>query len=118
MPSALIGPPAPATAAGTLGDLPPLDLAGLADGELKLVNFWASWCAPCRVEHPHLEALAAEGLPIYGVNYKDDPAKALAFLDELGSPYRAVGTRPRTAGSRSTGASTACPRRSWSTATG
>ncbi len=58
---------------------------------MKLVNYWASWCAPCRVEHPTLEELAAEGVPIYGINYKDDPAKALAFLAELGNPYVAMG---------------------------
>lgn len=58
---------------------------------VKLVNYWASWCAPCRAEHPNLMALAEEGLQIYGINYKDDPAKAQAFLDELGDPYQAIG---------------------------
>ena len=53
--------------------------------------YWASWCAPCRVEHPHLETLADEGIPIYGVNYKDEPGKALGFLEELGDPYAAIG---------------------------
>lgn len=66
----------------------------LRDGEVKLVNFWASWCAPCRVEHPNLEVLAQQGVAIYGVNYRDDSAKALAFLNELGDPYRAVGADP------------------------
>ncbi|MGD9865764.1 MAG: DsbE family thiol:disulfide interchange protein, partial [Pseudodonghicola sp.] len=60
----------------------------------KLVNFWASWCAPCRVEHPNLAALAAEGVEILGVNYKDDAAKAGAFLAELGDPYAALGRDP------------------------
>ena len=54
---------------------------------VKLVNFWASWCGPCRVEHPLLTALAGEGIPVIGVNYKDEPEKALAFLAELGDPY-------------------------------
>jgi len=57
---------------------------------VKLVNFWASWCGPCRVEHPNLMALKAEGLKIYGINYKDDPADALGFLGELGDPYEAL----------------------------
>ncbi len=95
IPSALAGRAAPALDLTTLGDLPVLDSAVLADGEVKLVNFWASWCAPCRVEHPNLAALADEGIPIYGVNYKDAPDSALDFLDELGDPYNAVGGDPR-----------------------
>lgn len=63
----------------------------LRDGQVKLVNFWASWCAPCRVEHPNLDALSREGIPIYGISYKDDPANAAAFLEELGDPYVAIG---------------------------
>lgn len=91
LPSALAGRAAPAVEVTPLGDLPVFDGATLADGEVKLVNFWASWCAPCRVEHPNLEALAAEGIPIYGVNYKDKAPNALGFLEELGNPYAAVG---------------------------
>ncbi|MEJ6479518.1 MAG: cytochrome c biogenesis protein CcmG/thiol:disulfide interchange protein DsbE [Paracoccaceae bacterium] len=94
LPSALAGRAAPALDVVSLGGLPELDSAVLADGEVKLVNFWASWCAPCRVEHPNLTALAAEGIPIYGVNYKDAPANALSFLDELGDPYTAIGADP------------------------
>lgn len=94
LPSALIGAAAPVTEAAPLGTLQPLDDAALRDGEVKLVNFFASWCAPCRVEHPNLTALRDEGVPIYGINYKDDPDKALAFLDELGDPYVATGVDP------------------------
>jgi cytochrome c biogenesis protein CcmG/thiol:disulfide interchange protein DsbE len=92
LPSARAGQTAPPVVLAALGDLPLFDDAALRAPGVKLVNFWASWCAPCRVEHPTLEALAAEGVTIYGINYKDDPARALAFLDELGDPYAAIGT--------------------------
>ncbi|MGB0498976.1 MAG: DsbE family thiol:disulfide interchange protein [Rubricella sp.] len=74
-----------------LGDLQNVDRAMLATGEVTIVNFWASWCAPCRIEHPILMDLADEGMPIIGVNYKDEDANALGFLRELGNPYTAVG---------------------------
>ena len=95
LPSALIGQPAPALAQEPLPGLPPLDPAVLADGEVKLVNFFASWCGPCRIEHPQLAALAAEGLPIYGIAYKDDPENSTSFLEELGNPYLAAGQDPQ-----------------------
>lgn len=91
LPSAMVGRSAPAVSLTPLGARAPFTDASLRSGEVALVNFWASWCAPCRVEHPLLAELAAEGIPIYGVNYKDDPAKALAFLDELGDPYAGIG---------------------------
>ena len=95
LPTALAGKPAPALEVEALGNLPSFDSSMLADGEVKLVNFWASWCAPCRVEHPTLMQLEAEGIPIYGVNYKDQPANGLGFLAELGDPYTAVGQDPK-----------------------
>lgn len=64
-------------------------------GEPTLVNFWASWCPPCRAEHPVLESLAGEGFTVLGVNYRDQPARAEDFLVELGDPFRAVGADPR-----------------------
>lgn len=91
LPSALAGKDAPPVQLTPLGTGAPFTDADLRDGEIKLVNFWASWCAPCRVEHPNLEALAAEGVEILGVNYKDTPEQALKFLGDLGNPYAAIG---------------------------
>lgn len=91
LPSTRAGEPAPPVALTQLGTSAPFADDALRAPGVKLVNYWASWCAPCRVEHPNLMALAAEGIPIYGINYKDDPAKALAFLQELGDPYTALG---------------------------
>ncbi len=91
LPSALAGQQAPAVAVTPLGDKPGFGDADLRAGEVSLVNYWASWCAPCRVEHPNLMQLAAEGIPVYGVNYKDKPGNALGFLEELGDPYTGIG---------------------------
>lgn len=52
-----------------------------------ILNIWASWCAPCRIEHPVLQSLHDQGVPIYGVVYKDEPANARRFLAELGDPF-------------------------------
>lgn len=84
------GGPVPELTVTPLGDIPGFEREVLTTGGVKLVNFWASWCAPCRVEHPQLNTLAGEGVPIYGINYKDEAAKAQGFLDELGNPYVAV----------------------------
>jgi cytochrome c biogenesis protein CcmG/thiol:disulfide interchange protein DsbE len=59
-----------------------------------LLNVWASWCAPCRIEHPVLMGLAEQGVPIYGVVYKDDPGNALAFLNQLGDPFAGLAADP------------------------
>ena len=55
-----------------------------------MVNVWASWCVPCRAEHPVLTRLARD-VPVYGFNYKDKPEDAKRFLAELGDPYRRSG---------------------------
>lgn len=90
LPSAREGHPVPALQLVQLGDEAPFGVEVLQEPGVKLLNFWASWCAPCRVEHPTLEAMAAEGIAIYGINYKDNPARALAFLESLGDPYKRI----------------------------
>ena len=87
LPSTREGGPVPALTLTEFQGAAPFTVEDLADGDVVLVNFWASWCAPCRAEHPQLVQMAEEGLEIFGVNYKDDPAKAQRFLSELGDPY-------------------------------
>ena len=59
-------------------------------GEVTVVNFFASWCVPCRAEHSYIKRLSNEGIKIIGINYKDDPKKAIQWLKELGNPYSNV----------------------------
>lgn len=91
--SVLIDKPAPEFALPPVEGtgVPGFDTAALS-GEVTIVNVFASWCIPCRDEHPVLEALKAEtGVRLFGMNQKDAPENALAFLTELGNPYDAIG---------------------------
>jgi cytochrome c biogenesis protein CcmG, thiol:disulfide interchange protein DsbE len=91
--SVLIDKPVPQFALAAVEglDTPGFDAAALK-GEVTVVNVFASWCIPCRDEHPMLEALKAQtGVRIVGINQKDLPENARAFLAELGNPYAAIG---------------------------
>lgn len=88
VPSPLIGKPAPMFSLPRLKD--PADTLGTEDmaGQLALLNVWATWCVGCRQEHGFLNELAeTSGVPIYGLNWKDDRAAALGWLSTLGDPY-------------------------------
>lgn len=92
VPSVLVGRPPPPTDLPALHDgQPRLTNAAFATGRPLIVNFFASWCAPCRIEHPQLIRLAREGVHLIGIAHKDRPADAQRFLAELGDPFRAIG---------------------------
>lgn len=88
VPSPLIGRPAPDFKLALLSDpakqLSPADLRG----KVWLLNVWASWCSSCREEHEVLLELSRQGgVPIYGMDYKDQPAAAQVVLERFGNPY-------------------------------
>ncbi|WP_396594772.1 DsbE family thiol:disulfide interchange protein [Brevundimonas sp. R86498] len=93
-PDALVGQAVPETVLPILADgvagPQNVDLKTAGVGRPMIVNIFASWCAPCRLEHPQLLALEAQGIAVVGVAYKDEPEATQAFLDELGDPFTMV----------------------------
>lgn len=95
LPSVFIGHQAPGLAAAkALPGIPGLTDADLRRGDVVVVNFWASWCPPCRAENPTLLALKAEGVRVVGVNMMDKAENATAFLAEDGNPFAAIAFDP------------------------
>lgn len=90
LPSALVDRPMPAFELPSLNEpdrmLSPADL----QGQPALVNVWATWCPTCKEEHEFLNQLAGQGVVIFGINYKDEPVKARAWLKRYQNPYRNV----------------------------
>jgi cytochrome c biogenesis protein CcmG/thiol:disulfide interchange protein DsbE len=91
VPSAMIGRPPPDF---TLPEVAESGIAPFAAADLRapggpvIVNFWASWCVPCIIEHPQLMRLAREGIPVFGIAYKDRPEDSVRFLRQHGNPFR------------------------------
>lgn len=86
-PRALVGQPAPDVTLSSLIEGQPVRLRDEAAKGPVMVNFFASWCAPCEIEHPILMGLRGQGVRIVGVAYKDAPGNAQTLLNRLGNPY-------------------------------
>ncbi|WP_067705796.1 DsbE family thiol:disulfide interchange protein [Erwinia sp. ErVv1] len=86
--SALVGKPVPVFKLESLNQPgTTYDRTVLTDGKPVLLNVWATWCPTCRAEHQYLNVLAAQGVRVVGLNYKDDRGKAINWLNTLGNPY-------------------------------
>ena len=95
LPSAFIGRQAPELPEVGLTGTETLTANSLRTGEVTVVNFWASWCPPCRAEHPTLLAMQAEGIRIAGFNFEDQEGNALNYLAEEENPFFATSFDPQ-----------------------
>jgi len=90
LPSALIDKEAPQFSLAGLNG--PMVARDALKGGPVMINFFASWCVPCRIEHPLLMRLAEQNhVPLYGIDYKDEPQDAQRLLAQFGDPYKAIG---------------------------
>ena len=94
VPSALLNRPVPTFSLPSVTD--PQDVVSTESlaGKVALVNVWGTWCVECRHEHAFLLELARAGVPIYGLNVRDDRAAAIEWLSRLGNPYVSSGFDP------------------------
>ncbi len=95
VPSTLIGQTVPGVPDAFVEGTEPLVMEHFATGEVTIVNFWASWCPPCRAEHPTLLRLSQEGYRVAGLNFRDTADQARDYLIEDGNPFFATGFDPR-----------------------
>lgn len=95
LPSVFIGQPAPPVPEKPLEGRILLTDGDLRSGDVIIVNFWASWCPPCRAEHPTLEAMSDAGLRVAGINFKDDAGQANTYLNNEGDPFFALAYDPK-----------------------
>ena len=94
LPSSAIGKNAPKVSLQPLANSVPFNYDDLANGAVTFVNFWASWCPPCRAEHSKLLEIADSGTVIVGVNIKDDKKNAVSYLQNYNNPFRAISYDP------------------------
>lgn len=95
LPSTRVGQKAPSVTEEPLPGYSAVTADMLAAGEVTVVNFWASWCPPCRAEHPKLLEMSADGLNLIGINFKDQASQATKYLADDGNPFAAVAFDPK-----------------------
>ena len=94
LPSVFINKLAPSITETPLEGFNPVSLYEIKRPNIKLVNFWASWCPPCRAEHPKLLELSEQGVQIIGVNFNDKADNASSYLKESGNPFTSIAFDP------------------------